>query len=145
LKKEIERLASLVVTSGRAARAEKVSHDKANNASYGKWQMQFSNHQAEQKAKQIACWKSVGLNYERDALKVTWPAKCFAIFRFGPSQPSLATDGPKRKEWVNARFSLITLAKTFPQHIQPTVLPTLLNAFDSAKACLDDPFCYPTG
>jgi hypothetical protein len=145
LKKEIERLASLIATSSKAARAEKASHDKANKAAYGRWQMQSSNHAAKQKAKQIACYKSLGLNYERDHNRRPWPEKCLQIWELGPSQPYPRTDGPKRKEWVNAWLSLITLAKTFPQHIQPTVLPTLLNASDNTKACLNDPFCYPTG
>ncbi len=145
LKKEIERLASLVYTSARAARAEKASHDKANMAESAKWRLQSAKHEAEQKAKQIACYKSLGLNYERDHNRRPWPEKCLQIWELGPSQPYPRTDGPKRKEWINAWLSLITLAKTFPQHIQPTVLPTLLNLYDDTKACLDDSYCYPTG
>lgn len=144
LKKEIERLASLAVTSSRAARAEKASHDKANAAASATWRLKSSKHETEQKIKQIACYKSLGLNYERDWNRIPTPQKCLAIFDLGPSEPYLSTDGPKRKEWVNAWLSLITLAKTFPQHIQPTVLPMLLNSFDGTKACLNDRFCYPT-
>ena len=147
LKKEIERLASLTVTTERAARAEKSSLDKSFKAAIGKWMMQSSNHEAEQKAKQISCWKSVGLNYERDFNRKTWPTKCLAIYELGPEKPYIGMfyPGPKRYEWVKAWLDLSTLAKTFPQHIQPTILPTLINAFEGIKSCGDDRMCYPPG
>jgi len=147
LKKEIERLASLTVTTERAARAEKSSSDKAYKAAIGKWMMQSSNHEAEQNAKQISCWKSVGLNFKRDFNRKTWPAKCLAIYEPGPEKPYINNfySGPKRYEWVRAWLDLSTLAKTFPQHIQPTVLPTLINAIEGIKSCLNDGMCYPPG
>ena len=43
--------------------------------------------------------------------------------------------------WINGWESLAILAKTFPEHIEPSALPTLLKAYDNVKSCKANDSC----
>ena len=52
-----------------------------------------------------------------------------------------STNGKYFNQWLSAWESLGILAKTFPQHIQPSKLPSLLTAYDNVKSCRANNSC----
>jgi hypothetical protein len=143
LKKEIERLASLTATSYQELLKEHSTNNAKYQTEYSKWLIAKSKHEREQDAIQAACFKSLGLTYKPRSVAQYWPEKCLRLYELGPSQPYRWTGGPMRDKWAQAWLDLTTLAKTFPQYIQPSQLSRLLNAFDASKACVADKTCLP--
>ena len=145
LKKEIERLASLTATSYSQLKTEQIALDKIYQKELAKWRIEDEKHKKEQLVVQEACFKSLGMKFNPSNYSYNWPAKCMALHKFSPSQPYRAIGGASRKVWAQAWLDLTTIAKTFPQHIQPDKLSLLINNYEIAKACVPNPQCLPVG
>lgn len=139
LKVEIERLASLIASTGAALKSEHAAWAKQASRDY---QRDMREYEAS-KSKLRECFKKIGLNYDTYSGGGI-PKKCEEFWTLPPGrhQFMLVT---KRVAWAQAWLDLSTLAKTFPQHIQPSVLPMLLNANENARACVSDQKCLPEG
>lgn len=144
-KNEIERLASLTVSSYEATRKEHAD----NKTKFEKESQQYKVEQAERVRRdnevQAACFKSLGKKFNPTNYYEDWPSKCEDLYTPGPFQPSFVRGGPARQAWAQAWLDLSTLAKTFPQYIQPSSLSTLINVYENAKTCVPDPNCLPEG
>lgn len=146
LKNEIERLASLTVTTFEATKKE----DKENEKKFQEESKQYKIDEANQNEKIIAiqseCFKSLGRKFDPTNYFVNMPSKCadlFIDYPSGPSHPYRSRGGPASQSWAQAWLDLSTLAKTFPQYIQPGSLSLLINAYEKAKTCVADPTCLP--
>ena len=144
-KNEIERLAYLTVSSYEAIRKEHAD----NKTRCEKVLQQYKIEQAERvridNEIQAACFKSLGKKFNPTNYYEDWPSKCEDLYTPGPFQPSFVRGGPARQAWDQAWLDLSTLAKTFPQYIQPSSLSTLINVYENAKTCVPDPNCLPEG
>ena len=89
--------------------------------------------------------KSFGKKYNPKVFDPNTPMKCLVLRDYGPESPSRIIGGASRIIWAQAWLDLATLAKTFPQHIQPSHLSLLINAYEPAKACVADYKCVPKG
>lgn len=138
LKNEIERLAALIASSTEEVKKEISDWNLKEIGDYAKRVQEANRFRKELRL----CYQKLGLNY--DTYKGLIPDKCFELWTksLSPSRNPYP-GGPMRKKWAQAWLDLTTLAKTFPQHIQPSVLPNLLNTYDSAKKCVADNSCYP--
>lgn len=145
LKKEIERLASLTATSYQQMKIEQIELDATYKKEMAKWTLEKAKVDRQNLITQEACFKSLGRKFNPLNYWKNWPSKCMSLHNYGPSQPYRWVGGASRKVWAQAWLDLSTLAKTFPQHIQPDKLSLLVNAYESSKACVSDPSCVPTG
>lgn len=143
LKKEIERLASLTATSYQEVLKEHSVNVAKFQSEYSKWQIASSQHKKEQDKIQEACFKSLGIRFDPNNYHLNWPSKCMALYKLGPSVPYQQVGGPARDKWAQAWLDLTTLAKAFPQYIQPSQLSTLLNAYEPSKTCVANKNCLP--
>jgi hypothetical protein len=143
IKNEIERLASLTVTSAEAMRIEHQENKKKFEIELQQYKTDEAKRVRKQNEVQAACFESLGKKFDPTNYYQDWPSKCMDLATFGPSQPSFVPGGPQRQAWAQAWLDLSTLAKTFPQYIQPSSLSTLINVFEDAKACVLNKNCIP--
>jgi len=144
LKKEIERLASLTVTSFEQLKIEQVALDNIHLKELQQYTIDKAKSEKYNIATQTACFKSLGKKYIPKSYVPT-PEKCLLLLDWGPELPSRRIGGESRIIWAQAWLDLATIAKTFPQYIQPRNLSLLINAYEPAKACVADYKCVPKG
>jgi len=148
LKKEIERLADLIVISLPLAKTEAIEQSRVARAGYlkNKKSLLLAKQQADDKWE--TCLKGHGLkssqNNPKNFCSNEFLASLSATARYIELSNVSNTDagwGRYFDQWLSAWESLATLAKTFPQHIQPNQLTTLLNAYDNIKSCQANKSC----
>jgi hypothetical protein len=145
LKKEIERLASLTATSYQQMKIEQVKMDAIYQKEMSKYTLEKAKVERQNLITQEACFKRLGRKFNPLNYSNNWPSKCMALYDLGPSEPYRWVGGASRKIWAQAWLDLSTLAKTFPQHIQPDKLSLLINAYESSRACVSNTSCVPPG
>lgn len=145
LKKEIEKLASLTATSFEQLKIEQVALDNDYYKRLRQYDIDKAKVDLYNIVTQTACFKSFGKKYNPKVFDPNTPMKCLVLRDYGPESPSRIIGGASRIIWAQAWLDLATLAKTFPQHIQPSHLSLLINAYEPAKACVADYKCVPKG
>ena len=116
LKKEMNRLADLIVKS--LADAKKLDPIKAKWNPPKEFLKCISQYSSGQKApfdefKNPTCWRNH-----------VWDPHYLSF-----------------ENWLYGWESMAILAKTFPEHIEPSALPTLLKAYDNIKSCKANNSC----
>ena len=148
LKKEVERLADLIAISLPLAKTEALEQSKFARAEYLKKKTSLLLVKKQAHNKWEACLKGHGLkssqsnpkNFCSNEFSASLSAEANYIALSNVSS-SDAGRGRYFEQWLSAWESLATLAKTFPQHIQPNQLTTLLNAYDNIKSCKANNSC----
>jgi hypothetical protein len=147
-KTEIERLASLTVTTFELTKLEDAESEKKYQSEVQQWKIDTADRKEKIIEIQSACFKSLGIKFDPTSYLVSMPSKCAALFTKYPSspqQPYRTQGGPASQAWAQAWLDLSTLAKTFPQYIQPSSLSLLVNSYEKAKTCVSNPNCLPEG
>ena len=148
LKKEIERLGDLIAISLIKARdEERLSIAKAKKDSEPKRKALLQEKSKADSAFK-SCLRKYGLSTSSKNPRGYCSDEQFEVFLAESSyndhvlRASIgSTSGKYFNQWLSAWESLGILAKTFPQHIQPNKLPTLLTAYDNIKSCRANNSC----